>query len=76
VKYASAKNVFITLLTTGDLLTMIIADDGIGANTEEKTDGVGLKNMAGRISVLNGSVRIVSSPGSGYSLEIVIPLVN
>lgn len=74
VKHAAAKNVFITLQTSEDIFKMTIADDGRGISTSEKIKGTGLKNIAGRIGILNGTVRIISSPGCGFTLEIEIPV--
>jgi len=40
-----------------------------------KTDkGIGLKNIASRLSVFNGNMEVTSEPGKGFTLEITIPL--
>jgi PAS domain S-box-containing protein len=74
VKHAFAKNVFITLQTTGHTFKMIIADDGKGTETGIEVRGVGLKNIASRVELFNGIVNTKSSPGCGFTLEIEIPL--
>lgn len=76
VKHAFAKNVFIILQTAGAMLKMIIADDGRGIKDIGETKGIGLKNIADRIGIFNGTVRAISSPGSGFTLEIEFPLNN
>jgi two-component system, NarL family, sensor histidine kinase UhpB len=76
IKYSKAKNVQILLSTMKDnKFNMRIADDGQGmAKDKVNKDGIGLRNIAGRVSILNGSMKIDSQPGAGYILEIEIPL--
>jgi two-component system, NarL family, sensor histidine kinase UhpB len=73
VKYAKARLVNISLSTTDDLFKMIITDDGVGMETDKKTDGIGVRNIKGRLSIFNGAVNINSAPGKGFTLEITIP---
>lgn len=74
VKYAAAKNVFITLQTCNSVFKMTITDDGRGTCTSDKTKGVGLKNIGGRIGIFNGTATSISTPGNGYTLQIEMPL--
>ena len=74
VKYANARLVTITLSTRDDCFRMIIADDGIGMEANKQTNGIGLKNIKGRLSIFNGSVIIKTAPGNGFQLEITMPL--
>ena len=74
VKYAKAHLVNITLSTDDDCFKMIIADDGIGMETNKQTKGIGLKNIKGRLSIFNGTVTIKTAPGEGFLLEITMPL--
>lgn len=53
---------------------MVIADDGKGMATAKKATGIGLKNIKGRINILNGTSEIITNPGKGFALEILIPL--
>jgi PAS domain S-box-containing protein len=76
VKYAKAMHVNISLNTEDGLFKMIIADDGIGMETEKKTKGIGLSNMRGRLSIFNGSIAIKTAPGEGFTLETTFPLAN
>jgi signal transduction histidine kinase len=52
---------------------MIISDDGKGMETGKKTDGIGLRNIKGRLSIFNGTAEINTAPGKGFTLEITIP---
>jgi signal transduction histidine kinase len=74
VKHAHAKNASIKLERVPDRLTLTITDDGIGFNPEKKTGGIGLRNIRNRVNFYNGTVELVSAPGKGCTLRIVIPL--
>lgn len=75
LKHANAKfvSIFFTLQET--TLKINIIDDGIGFNTEKKHKGIGLKNIASRVSKLNGKLIINSNKdGKGTVLVIEIPV--
>jgi PAS domain S-box-containing protein len=74
VKYAKAGLVTITLITKDNLFKMTIADDGLGTEKGKKTEGIGLRNIKGRLSIFNGTATITTAPGKGFALEIVMPL--
>lgn len=61
-------------LTTDTYFTMQIIDNGKGMEPDMITNGIGLKNIKGRLSVFNGAVNIITEPGKGFSLKITIPL--
>ena len=69
----------ITSEKTGRGYEVVIEDDGVGYNPDEKLpeDGknhVGLKNVISRLqSMCEAKVNIVSSPGNGCRTEIVFP---
>jgi len=74
VKYADATEVQISLSATPHLFRMIIADDGKGADEKIRHNGIGIKNIKGRLTILNGEASIRTAPGKGFALEISIPL--
>jgi signal transduction histidine kinase len=76
VKHAQAGFAYMLLSTVGGVFKMIIFDNGKGADTGSKTDGIGLKNIRGRLSIFNGTASIRTNAGKGFELEIVIPLTN
>jgi signal transduction histidine kinase len=53
---------------------MTIADDGVGMSKEKIADGIGLRNIRGRVTTLNGETKVISAKGKGFKLEIRIPL--
>lgn len=74
IKYAKANAVTITLSTVNNLFKMTIADNGIGMDEHQLSNGIGLRNIKSRISLLNGIMQISTSPGSGFKLEISFPV--
>lgn len=73
VKYAKAKKVSISL-STDRIFKMIIIDDGVGMRKNKNGEGIGLGNIKGRLSIVNGTVKINTAPGEGFILQITIPL--
>lgn len=75
VKYAKATAISISLETKNDI-TLIIQDNGIGFNPDQKVKGIGLKNIQSRIEFYAGELKIKSAPGKGCSLMIKIPFTE
>ncbi len=73
LKYAQAKKVDIDLRMNSNLVSLVIADDGIGFNTEEKARGIGLQNIHNRVQYYSGKMRIDSAPGKGCTMTVEIP---
>lgn len=59
------KNVFLTII-----------DNGKGFNTEETTNRktLGLLGMKERVLMMNGELTIISKPGEGTTVKIVVPM--
>ena len=78
-KYSNAKNVSILLEKQKYDISLIIEDDGIGFDTDKKTDGkagLGLIGMRERATLLGGNLEIESSPGNGTTLFVRVPVVE
>lgn len=74
VKYARAKNIFITLLAEKNRFVLDIYDDGSGFILQEKLhSGRGLSNMASRIKAFEGNHKIITRPGNGTRLLADFP---
>ena len=74
LKHADAKNVTISMTQKPGEIELVMEDDGIGFDTSQKQEGVGLQNIATRAEVHNGRLEIDSSPGHGCTLRVYFPL--
>jgi signal transduction histidine kinase/ligand-binding sensor domain-containing protein len=78
VKYAQCTYVSISMHKQKRQFVMVIADNGIGFNQENGESsavrGNGVKNMRKRAQAMDGSLQITSSPGSGTSIILRVPL--
>ena len=68
IKYAGAKNIFVTFLITGDNYVMKIVDDGKGMDMGVRPTGNGLINMQNRMDTIGGDMHIISYPGKGTTI--------
>lgn len=73
VKYSEATKVDISITSERSLITLRIADNGKGFNTACPSDGNGLLNMKKRAELLDGIIKIESSPGNGTIITLNIP---
>jgi PAS domain S-box-containing protein len=70
VKYADASKVVFSLNSNDESVHLTISDNGKGMTAEAAHEGIGLRNIASRLSVYNGSMDIVTSPGKGFMLSV------
>lgn len=82
-KHAHARNVVMTVATTGGELVLTTRDDGAGFDLSELSHrraqttsgpGVGLFGMEERARLAGGALRISSAPGRGTSVTLRVPL--
>jgi two-component system, NarL family, sensor histidine kinase DevS len=75
VKHAQAKRVSIVLTRRDGSVMAVIEDDGRGfGEGRTKEDGLGLLGMSERIALVDGRLNVESSPGSGTTLSIEVPV--
>ncbi len=75
VKYAKARTVRVSLNAKGQNACLVIADDGVGFDPQVVRPAAhGLAGMRFRVSSVEGTLRIVSSPGAGTRIEATVPL--
>jgi PAS domain S-box-containing protein len=76
MKHAEASHLVIELMVDSGSISLSITDNGKGFDCENvKTKkGVGLYNIANRTELFNGKMNMVTSPGNGCKLNIIIPL--
>jgi len=75
-RHADAKKVVSSLNSEGELLILEIEDDGIGFNSflPNSKQSFGILGMKERVSSVNGTFQLVSSPGKGTKISITVPL--
>jgi signal transduction histidine kinase len=73
VKYAKAKEIKISFLDENGTLTWQISDDGVGFDVRKKKKGIGLKNMMSRMTLMNGTMEILSEKNRGTTMIFEIP---
>ncbi|MDE3236061.1 MAG: PAS domain S-box protein [Bacteroidota bacterium] len=78
IRYSKASLVTINVLLNGDIVDLLISDNGCGFDISEidTTKHHGLVGMRERVYALNGSIEINSSPGKGTIIKVSIPDVN
>lgn len=76
LKHARASQVKVSLLKAAGSVQLIVEDNGRGINQEEncKGKGNGLYNMRERVNLLQGTMRLNSTPGKGTTISIDLPL--
>ena len=76
VKHANASCATIRISAEGDdRLRLMVTDDGDGFDPDEVPRGhLGLIGMRQRIDLVGGELRVESAPGSGSTIDAVVPL--
>ncbi len=73
-KYAEAGKVLIAVKRKINSIHLLIQDNGRGFDMEQVKRGIGLANIRNRAETFNGSLNIITSPGKGCSIEVMVPL--
>jgi len=75
IKHSKATEVFFKLIQIDNKLFILIKDNGIGfsSNPNEHKNSLGLENIRSRVSLLNGTINIVSNINKGTEIQIEIP---
>ena len=76
LKHAKAGNIVVQLTRHNGNLTLMVEDDGIGFDPEEvkKQQGLGMKNIASRVTTLGGTWSVDSAKEHGTTTTIDIPV--
>lgn len=75
VRHSKAKNMSVQIIVNIQNVVLMVTDDGIGFDTKENLKhGIGLMNIESRVNGLNGIVNFESSPETGTSVTIRIPV--
>ncbi|QTE21503.1 tetratricopeptide repeat-containing sensor histidine kinase [Polaribacter cellanae] len=72
-KHSKCKRIDLSFTNHIKYLSLIIEDDGIGFNVENKVDGIGLLNIKERVYKMNGFIKIESIIDKGTLILVKIP---
>lgn len=75
-RHAQASSVSVELVSDGNIVTLIIQDNGRGMdlNSAARESSFGLRGMRERVDTLQGQFILDSGPGDGTRIEVNIPL--
>ncbi len=76
VRHSRATEVAVSVILAFPEFIIRVEDNGIGFEPDDKLEdrfNLGLRGLADRVNLLEGKVRINSSPGSGTSVVIRLP---
>lgn len=72
-KHAAASHVNIWVQFMPQQARLRIIDDGIGFDTEQQTNGIGIQGIRERVEKLGGTIMIQSHANEGTVLDIILP---
>ena len=73
--HANATHATINLSKQENEIVLLISDNGKGCDIEKGKKGLGIINIRSRAELHYGRIAIVSKPGQGFELKVVIPLI-
>jgi PAS domain S-box-containing protein len=73
VKHAHCSEMYVSLIDDEDVISLTVEDDGIGFDTSISSNGIGLKNVKSRVSILRGTLSVESSNTSGTFIHVELP---
>ncbi|MFS1468305.1 cache domain-containing protein [Vibrio lentus] len=75
-KHAQATKVTVIAQQIGNVLQLLIQDDGVGFNTYKAMEkrGIGLRNMRERVEFIGGDFELMSEIGLGTEITVLLTL--
>jgi PAS domain S-box-containing protein len=76
VRHAAASHVEVALKTRNGLLTLSVADDGLGFDAPHlsESEGLGVAGMRERASLVGGALEVQSRPRKGTRVSFKVPI--
>jgi signal transduction histidine kinase len=71
-RHANASSVDITLTASGDVVELVILDDGKGFDTDTVRFGTGLRSLHARAAQLGGEFELTSRPNGGTTVRVTV----
>lgn len=76
VRHSKATHATINLTSQHKEIILVISDNGKGSDLSLLNKGVGIINIKSRAERNGGTVTIISEPGKGYELKVILPLTT
>ncbi len=73
IRHSKAKNIRVNIMQNNSGVILYTFDDGIGFDLPKVPKGMGLAGIQSRAKAFKGMVDIVTAPGKGCSITILIP---
>jgi signal transduction histidine kinase len=73
-KYASARHVWLDMAPRGAKVEVLVRDDGVGFDpAAQRGSAYGLVGMRYRVEAVHGTLEVLSAPGQGTVLRVLLP---
>ncbi len=74
VRHARADTIQVELIGSGESLTLVVEDNGIGIDGEVNPEGMGLRTMTRRAQIMESDLSIESGPSRGTRVQCSVPM--
>jgi signal transduction histidine kinase len=74
LRHVDAGAVGVVVRADDDMLTIVVTDDGSGADRRTTGAGAGVRGMRERVEALGGTLNAGRGPGGGWHVEATLPL--
>ena len=75
-KHADTSSARVTLRRDRDAVTFTVVDAGRGFDSSDMGQGAGMANIRDRISALDGTLEVRSTPGGGTTVSATVPVLT
>jgi NarL family two-component system sensor histidine kinase LiaS len=77
LRHSKATRLELKLTQPGDTIRLVIRDNGVGFNLDEKKHAsYGIVTMKERVNEIGGSLHIITAPDKGTRIEIRVPILT
>ena len=74
IKHSGADEIILQLLLDEDQLLLSVADNGVGFDVNNDSEGLGLKNLKQRVNYIEGNLNIDSKKGEGTEITVELKI--
>lgn len=72
-KHSQASSIKLWAESTSERITLGLSDNGIGFDSQKPSSGFGLRGMQERVKLLEGQIKVHSTPNKGTLIQVTIP---